>query len=147
MCECGCVGNDERYLFPGPGKTLYILSLSGCCLNCYSPSGFTIERVDSTNVLWKEFNRGEFLTGNLKFEKWPDSVGVAIITGMVRHEFVDATKSHLIGIDPKDFADNDGLIDGIGAETILEEMYKDAQKRPQLVESTNNSGGEKTAKS
>jgi hypothetical protein len=138
MCECGCVGNDNKYLFPGPGNTHYVLTLHGGCIECESPSGFTIERVDSTNVLWEEFNRGEFLTGNLAFAKWPDSVGVAFITGMLRPEFIEATKSHLIGIDSKDFANDADKrsrdIDEYGAEAILEEMYEDAQTKPRLVE-------------
>ena len=133
MCECGCTGNDERYLFPGPGKSHYVLTLHGGCVDCDSPSGFTIERIDSTNTLWKEFNRGEFLTGNLKFEKWPDSVGMAVVTGMLRHEFIKSTRDHLIGIDANDFGDNDGLIDGDGADVILEEMYDDATFRPRIV--------------
>lgn len=136
MCECGCVYNDKKYLFPGPGNTRYILTLSGACLSCDAPSGFTIERVDSTNVLWQEFNRGEFLTGNLKFEKWPDSVGVAFITGMLKHEFVKVASPHLIGIDSRDFDDDDksnGKIDEFGAEAILEEMYEDATMKPRLV--------------
>lgn len=142
MCECGCTGNDQHYRFPGPGKTFYILTLSGGCVSCDAPSGFTIERIDSTNILWENFNRGEFLDGNLHFEKWPDSVGVAVVTGMLKHEFVAATKSHLIGIDSRDFQDDeaaDGKIDEIGAETILEEMHEDAQTRPKLVQSRDNS--------
>lgn len=136
MCECGCVYNDKKYLFPGPGSTHYVLTLSGHCLSCDSPSGFTIERVDSTNALWAEFNRGEFLTGNLKFEKWPDSMGVAFITGMLRSQFIAATKSHLIYLDSRDFQDDEnrtGEIDEVGAKAILEEMYADAQIRPHLV--------------
>ena len=132
MCECGCTLNDRKYKFPGPGRSFYILSLCGWCVSCDAPSGVTIERIDPTHTLYKDYKRGDFLEGDLKFDAWADSVGAAIITGMTSAEFVAAAKSNLVGINSKDFGD-DGKIDKIGAETILEEMYEDLQKRPTLV--------------
>jgi RNase H-fold protein (predicted Holliday junction resolvase) len=51
---------------------------------------------------------------------------------MRQHEFVNAVKSHLIGLNVKDFSER-GKIDRISAETILEEMYDDSQVRPSLA--------------
>lgn len=132
MCECGCTMNDDRYTFPAPGKSFYLLTLSKACCECDAPSGVTIERIDPSNVLYKDYKRGDFTSGPLSFEKWTDSVGVAIITGMRTHEFIKATQSHLIGVSSHEMGEG-GRIDECGAEVILEEMYQDAQVRPFLA--------------
>ena len=132
MCECGCTLSDRKYKFPGPGKSFYIVSLCGWCVSCDAPSGVTIERIDSKHILYEEYKRGDFLEGDLTFDNWADTVGAAIVTGMTSAEFVRATKSHLIGVNSKDFG-RDGKISEIGANEILEEMYEEAQKRPTLV--------------
>lgn len=132
MCECGCTSNDKKYSFSGPEKSLYILTLSGGCVDCDAPSGVSIELIETTNILYKEYRRGDFLNGKLKFEKWPDSKGAAIVTGMRRHEFIKALMSHLVGVSSDEMGEN-GKIDESGADVILEEMYEDAQVRPQLL--------------
>lgn len=133
MCECGCELNAERYSFAGPGKSFYVLTLRGECLNCDAPPGISIEVIEPGHCLFDEYRRGEFTDGLLKFEKWPDNMGVAIVTGMRRHEFVKAMASHLVGLAVEDFSER-GKIDRISAETILEEMYEDSQTKPTLVE-------------
>lgn len=132
MCECGCTSNDDRYTFPGPGKSFYLLTLSGHCVECDAPSGVSIEQIEPSNVLYKEYKRGEFSNGPLLFESWPDSKGAAVVVGMRRHEFIKALLSHLVGVSSDDMGE-DGKIDEAGADVILEEMYDDAQVRPQLV--------------
>lgn len=132
MCECGCTMSDDRYTFPGPGKTFYVLSLSGECKSCDAPPGITIEHIKPGDALYDDYRRGDFIDGPLKFEKWPDNLGVAIVTGMRQDEFVKSTKQHLIGIASADFGEK-GKIDRIGAETILEELYDDSQVKPWLV--------------
>lgn len=132
MCECGCTSNDDRYTFPGPGDSFYLLSLAGDCRSCDAPSGITLELIEPSNTLYEEYKRGTFTRGKLKFEKWPDSKGVAIITGMCMHEFIAALRSHLIGVSSVELGEN-GLIDDAGAEVILEEMYEDAQVQPKLL--------------
>jgi hypothetical protein len=124
--------SDDRYTIPGPGRSFYVLSLAGACTNCDAPPGFTIELIEPGNSLYREYKRGDFNTEPLKFEKWADSKGIAVITGMRKHEFVGATKGHLIGVNSKDFGER-GRIDRIGAETILEEMYDDSQTKPAVV--------------
>lgn len=132
MCECGCVLNDRRYTFPAPDGAFYLLSLSGCCVNCDAPSGVTIERCDVGSFNHGYYSNPDYIDGPLPFEKWSDSVCVAIVTGMDRSEFIKSTKQHLIGVDSSDIGEC-YVIDDIGAETILEEMYEDAQLRPSLV--------------
>jgi hypothetical protein len=121
MCECGCVANDERYLFPAPGKKLYMLTLSKGCVECDGPAGISIERIDRKNIYYTQ--REDFTDGELKFEKWSDSEGVAIITGMLRHEFIKALSPQLVGTNIEDMA-NEKVIDEIDAEVILEEMFE-----------------------
>lgn len=133
MCECGCVGTDERYRFPGPGKSFYVLVLHGKCLNCYSPAGVAIERIDPGHALWKEFKRGEFLDGDLQFEKWPDCYGVSVVTGFLRDEFIKALSPHLVGVNSNELGEG-GELDEIGAETILEEAYEDSAFKPKLLQ-------------
>ena len=127
MCECGCTANDRRYTFPAPGRTAYLLTLSGGCVECDAPSGVSIERISMSDMIWKQ--REEFTDGALKFEKWSDSEGVAIITGLRKHEFVKALLPQLVGVSAEDMGEG-GVIDESGAEVILEEMYEDAQVRP-----------------
>ena len=129
MCECGCTMNDDRYVFPAPGKSFYLLTLSAKCNSCDAPPGITLELIEPDNCLYREYKRGDFTDGPLKFEKWADSKGVAIITGMRQHEFVKATAAHLIGVSSKELGQK-GRIDKIGAETILKEMYGDSQVKP-----------------
>lgn len=132
MGECGCVSNDEKYKFPGPGKSFYILTLSNACLNCCSPSGIAIEHIKPGTYLYKYYSDKDYYDGDLKFEKWYDSEGIGIKTGELRNEFVDRTKKHLIGINSKEFGE-DGSIDEYGAEAILEEMYENTIVRPKLM--------------
>lgn len=126
MCECGCTSNDRRYSFPGPRKSFYILTLSGGCVDCDAPSGVTIERINPGDFMYDRANREDFLDGKLPFEKWPGSEGVAIITGLRRHEFVKALQIHLVGTEIIE----DGTIDEIGAEVLLEEAYEDSVVTP-----------------
>jgi hypothetical protein len=132
MCECGCEANADRYTLPGPGKSFYLISLSAECLNCDAPPGVTIELIEPSNTLYRDYKEGEFNTEPLKLEKWPDSKGVAIVAGMRQHEFVKSVKSHLEGMEVEHFTEK-GRIDRIGAETILEEMYEDSQVKPFVV--------------
>jgi len=129
MCECGCVANDRRYSFPGPGKSFYILTLSGGCVECDAPSGITIEHIKPGMFMFDKVHREEFLDGELKFEKWPDSEGVAIVTGLLRHEFIKALTPHLSG-SLNNLCDDEGPIDEIGAEVVLEEAYEDSVVKP-----------------
>lgn len=123
MCECGCTMNDHRYWFPAPDNGVYILTLTRGCVDCDGSSGVSIERISKSDMLWKD--RRDYLDGKLKFEKWPDSYGVAIITGMLKHEFVKALSMHLEGVDVED-----GAIDSIMAEVLLEEAYEDSVVKP-----------------
>lgn len=132
MCECGCTANDDRCTLPGPGKSFYIVSLSGGCDDCDAPAGITIELIEPSNTLYKDYKRGDFVDGPLRLEQWPDSKGVCIITGHRRCEFVKAAKSHLVGLDSRDFGDG-AVIDDDGAGVILEEMHADASVKPFVV--------------
>lgn len=130
MCECGCVSNDEHYKFPGPGDTYYLLTLSGGCGDCDAPAGVCIRHIKPGEFNYWWYKNKENRDGLLTFEMWGDgSGGAAVKTGMVQSEFVKSARGHLIGIDPKDFGDNDGLIDGFGADVILEEMFDDVASR------------------
>jgi hypothetical protein len=121
MCECGCTSNDLRYWFPAPDNDVYIITLTRGCVECDGASGVSIERISKGDMLWKD--RRDYLDGKLKFEKWPDSRGVAIITGMLKHEFVKALAPHLIATDLHE-------LDEIGAEVLLEEAYNDSVVKP-----------------
>jgi hypothetical protein len=123
MCECGCVANDEKYWFPAPGDDVYILTLTKGCVSCDAAAGVSIELISKKDLMWK--HRRDYLDGKLKFKKWADSGGVAIITGFRKHEFVNAIKSHLIGTPIKE-------LDEIGAEVLLEEAYEDSVVRPRF---------------
>lgn len=127
MCECGCVGNDERYTLPAPNGAIYVVSLHGGCIDCDSPPGVSIERIDKDNIIFNEWKRGEFSNGPLVLEK-----GAAIATGFRRHEFIAAVMKHLVGVSSEVMGEN-GLIDEAGADVIAEEMYDDAKFRPSLV--------------
>jgi hypothetical protein len=134
MCECGCVGMDERYRFPAPNRAFYLLTLSGACAGCDSPSGISIELCEPGSHNYKYYGKEypEALDGQLKFEDWPDSKGVAIVTGMTEGEFIKAMMSHLVGVSSKEMGTK-GRIDEAGAGVILEEMYDDATSRPKLL--------------
>lgn len=136
MCECGCTMNDERYRFPGPDKSFYLLTLSGGCVDCDAGPGVSIELIEPNNSLYREYKRGEFTNGKLRFEKWPDSKGAAVVVGYRQHEFIRALLQHLIGVSSEELGEN-GVIDEAGAEVILEEMYEDAMFRPKLVTQAN----------
>ncbi len=133
MCECGCTMNDERYTFPGPGKVIYMLTLSGGCVDCDAPSGISIERLKPGDFYHANKHRDEFVDGELHFEKWSESEGVGIITGMLRHEFAKSLAPHLIGVSADEMGDN-GVIDEAGAEVILEEMFEDSVVKPRIIE-------------
>lgn len=135
MGECGCSMNDRHYRFPGPGKTFYILTLSRSCIDCDAPAGICIRHIKPGEFNHEWFSDPEHYDGDLPFEMWGDgSDGAAVKTGVRRHEFVDAVKSHLIGIDSKEFADEGKReIDESGAEVIAEEMYVDADAAPELM--------------
>lgn len=132
MCECGCSSNDERYRLLGPDRLLYIITLSGHCASCDAPAGMSIEEIDEKHSLYWEYQNGDFNCESLRFEKWADSKGVAIITGMRKHEFVKAMMPHLVGVSSDEMGDN-GTIDEDGAEVIAEEMYDESQTRPVLL--------------
>lgn len=124
MCECGCTSNDERFLFPAPGGKVYMLTLSRGCASCDSPSGVIIERISKSDIHAKEPDL--YTDGELKFETWNDTEGVAIVTGLRKHEFVNALKESLVGVE----VGEDGALDEIGAEVILEEAYDDSVVKP-----------------
>lgn len=132
MCECGCTMNNEYYLLPAPRGEVYLITFSRPCVDCDAPAGISIERFKSKSII--EHYMGE-LPPELPMEKWPESFGVCIATGYLRHEFVKAMKGNLIGLKSDDYADKpgDGL-DKIAAETILEDMYDDSTFTPTLVQ-------------
>ncbi len=132
MGECGCTMNDNKYTLPGPGKSFYLVSLSGGCVDCDAPPGVTIELIKPGDPLYAEYKSGEYVDGPMTLSNWGDSKGVAIITGHRRHEFVKETLSHLNGLEVKHFVDH-GRIGKTGAETILEEMYEDSRVKPSIV--------------
>lgn len=135
MCECGCSMNATRYTLPAPGKAFYLVSLSAECKNCDAPPGVTIELIEPSNSMYKEYQSEDYSDGPLKLEKWSDSKGIAIVTGMRQHEFVKATMQYLTAIRPSDFdMKASDKIDANMAEVILEEMYDDSQVKPRLVE-------------
>lgn len=133
MGECGCSSNWKRYWFPAPNKQIYLLTLSDGCTNCYGPPGISIELISKDSYLWKD--RNDYLNGELKFESWAESLGVAIKTGPEQHEFVESLKKWLIGINSKELGEDKKTIDRYGAEVILEDMYPDAIFCPQLITS------------
>ncbi len=139
MGECGCVMNDRKYLLPGPGEKFYVVTLSAGCVDCDAPSGVTIERIQRGDFMFSDDHRTEFTNGMLKFEKWSDSEGVAIVTGLRRHEFVAKLKSHLIGVSSEEMGEN-GVIDDAGAEVILEEMHDDSNVTPHFPKRQSPSG-------
>lgn len=134
MGECGCTLNDYKYLLPGPGENFYVVTLSAGCVDCDAPSGITIELIKRGDFMFTDDHRVEFTDGMLRLEKWSDSEGVAIVTGFRRHEFVAKLKSYLIGVSAKDMGEN-GKIDEVGAEVILEEMYDDSVVMPHFPKS------------
>lgn len=131
MCECGCVGSDVRLSFPGPGESFYLLTLSRGCEDCDAASGISIERISPGQFMHRKQSREEFIDGELEFEKWHDNEGVGIVTGLRKHEFVSALKEHLVGVDSRQLGDQ-GVIDEIGAEVILDEAYPDSVVKPHV---------------
>lgn len=132
MCECGCVSNQKRYRFPAPGKGFYVLTLIPHCVDCNGPIAVSIELIAPSSVIYREVRAGDYIAGDLPFEQWPDSKGVLVECGRMKHDFVDVLKRHLAGVDSSEIGE-DGVIDDAGAEVILEEMYDDAQCSPRLV--------------
>jgi len=132
MCECGCVANDRRYTLPAPGTAVYLITLSGGCVDCDGPAGVSIELIEPGTFNHGYYRRPEYTDGPLKFEDWSDSKGAAIVTGMRQCEFVKAMQKHLIGLDSNEMGEN-GVIDEAGADVIAEEMFEDAVKRPVLI--------------
>lgn len=130
MCECGCSMNNEAYVLPGPKGSVYLVTFQPECTNCDGPPAVIIERFESRKAL-KEY--AFELPPTLPLEKWPESHGVAIVTGYTKDEFVKALRGNLVGLKPNDFVDKPG--EGFGkeaADVILEEMYDDSQVTPQL---------------
>lgn len=112
MCECGCSMNNETYRLPGP-------------------KGMMIERFKNEASLEKYAFE---LPPELPLEKWPESMGCAIITGFRKHEFAKSLKSGLVGLKSDEFADKPGAgLDEIAAETILEDLYDESTVTPHLA--------------
>jgi hypothetical protein len=133
MCECGCVGNDDKYSLPGPGESFYLVSLSVACENCDAPPGITIERLDPACRMFEEYaTSGMYGVKPLTLNDWTDGKGVAIVTGMRKDEFVKAMLPHLIGVDSRKLGEN-GVLDECGAEVIAEEMYANSWNQPAVV--------------
>lgn len=131
MCECGCTMNETRYHLPGPDKTFYLVRLYPGCIACDAPAGVSIEKMRHDNPNHADLYK--YSDGPLPMAAWADGVsGAAIVTGMLRHEFVAALTPHLTTLYIPHYLEN-GKIDDIGAEVILEEMYDDAQTSPHVV--------------
>lgn len=134
MCECGCGMRDKKYWFPGPSESYYVLTLSVACVDCDSPPGVTIELIEPGTPMFDIYKQEEYLDGALAFQLWGGQTkGVAVITGMRKHEFVSVMKSHLTGINSKEYSDS-GVIDEDGAEVIAEEAYGDSWVQPHIVQ-------------
>jgi len=135
MCECGCSSNFLEYTLPAPNRKLYLLTICPICVSCDAGLGFSIELIDKTNVMFGQYKSGEMGDGPLHLEDWQSSrgtFGASVIMGMRQHEFVNAVKHHLVGIDPRKLSKADA-IDIYGAEVIAEEMYADAQAKPKVL--------------
>lgn len=130
MGECGCTTNDERYWFPAPKNQVYVLTISGGCIDCGAPPGVTIELLSKQSDEWRE--REWYLDGPLEFSDWRYGMGVAIATGFERSDFIKAASSSLVGLDSRDAGEN-GKIDEFGAEEVLKEMYGEVQFRPEII--------------
>ena len=135
MCECGCTLNDDRYTLPGPKGSMYLVTAHGGCDNCDSPPNITIEHFDRGTFDHEYNSDPDNGASPMKLEKWGEGKGIALVTGPKKSDFVKAAKSHLIGIASEDFGEN-GKIDEIGAETILEEMHGDARVKPHVPKRT-----------
>lgn len=140
MGECGCTMNDRKYWFPGPGRFLYLLTLSAGCIDCDAPSGVTIELLKPGDFMAERKHLDEFTEGPLPFEKWSDSMGVAVVAGLRRHEFVAKLRSHLVGVDSNELG-TDGVLDEDGADVILEEAYEDSVVMPHFPAAPKNHKG------
>ena len=133
MCECGCVGNDDKYTLPGPGESIYVLRLAGECVDCDAPPGIVIELLYPGDAEFEEAAvNGMYGYRPLTLNDWPDSKGASIVTGMRKHEFIKAMLPHLVGVDSRKLGEN-GVLDEVGADVIAEEMYEDSQTRPFVV--------------
>lgn len=134
MGECGCPGMWKRYRFPGPKKSFYLLTLSGPCTNCDAPSGISIELCMPGSHSFDYYSKDypDALDGELKFPITGLPI-VAIVTGMDSCDFIRVCQEHLVGVRSDEMGEN-GAIDLMGAEVILEEMYEDACFAPKLVD-------------
>lgn len=132
MCECGCVGNDDKYVLPGPGESIYVLRLAGECVNCDAPPGIFVEQLSPGDFEFEHVTDEMYGYTPLALNDWPDGKGVAIVTGMRKQEFIKAMLPHLIGVDSRTLGEN-GVLDEAGADVIAEEMYADSQVQPSVV--------------
>lgn len=132
MGECGCSLNDDKYWFPGPGESYYLLTLSAACTECDTPDGISLEHVKPGDVTYNTSRHEDYCDGQLVFAKWPHNDGVAIVTSLRRHEFIAKLLSHLVGVDSRELSDGDAL-DDAAADVILDEMYPAATVKPQIA--------------
>lgn len=132
MCECGCVGNWSRYRLPAPGGDFYLISLITPCTNCDGGSGVRIELITTGSFEHEFYQREHYTAGEFPMLPYGDNKGNEIGTGFRQHEFIEALKSHLIGLDSVEMGE-DGVLDEAAAEVILEEMYDDAQYHPEII--------------
>jgi len=132
MCECGCTSNDKRYTIPGPGKSYYLVTLRGHCVECSGHSAVLIDLLEPGSHDHEYYNDADMIDGPLPLREWDDKKSCTIVTGMLREEFVSKLAGHLVGIDCDEMGD-DGRIDEDGAEVILEEMYDQSQTFPCFV--------------
>lgn len=132
---------DDKYSLPGPGQSIYLVSLAVACKNCDAPAGITIERMEPGDAMFEEYTEDEIYgVAPLQLNDWPDSKGVAIVTGMTQAEFVKAMMPHLVGVDSRKLGEN-GVLDEAGAEVIAEEMYGDSWTQPSVVAPVSTPGG------
>lgn len=121
--------NDRRYTLPGPGEVYYLITLRGHCKDCDGPSTVLIETC-VPGTFWHGYYKDEnHSNGPLPFEKWSESQGCMITTGMSVEQFQAALSSYLVGINSDELGE-DGVLDETAVEIILDEMYDDAQTRP-----------------
>ncbi len=131
MCECGCVANDRKYTLPGPGESYYLVTLRGNCVECCGESVVLIELLEPGTHDHEYYKDPDYIDGPLPLSKWSDSTGAKISVGMTIEEFQSKLSPHLVGLD-SDEVGEDGILDDAAVETILEEMYEDAQKFPSI---------------
>jgi hypothetical protein len=135
MCECGCSGNADHYVLPGPNRSVYLITLQSACINCDGPDGITIELFPSKRAVreylcWADDEFPE----TVPLDKWPCSKGACISTGRTKGEFIETMKKQFVGFQPKGLLDEgQDAFDENAAEVIVEEMYEDSTMRPKLV--------------